>query len=340
MYNVHQTRDMCSDLCIDFTFEGHPNNGPPPACKIAPCLQCDEVNSGPYFKRFAARTRRRSGLLSKIARPCDAILIVNHTEPCPAKSGDSPLKSIQTEPTCQDIKGDLGPLRYAETTSNIFFDISFLLSSDQRLQRSTYGTCARYRLRGYTTGFWNDISERLGAPWKTAAYFSIIVVCLGGVAVFLLWSTTCVAYRQNVWTAMAIAMALCGVLELLTLVFFAADVCPEGGCEFSDGAAAAIVSGILYLFSAVLAFKTRRPAREGRTIGCCCCPHWDIDYMLEVHPLLKEEESAADLVLLVEQGEQPTDEQEPAKTRAAEKSDDVPETFIGDLPLMESHDQG
>jgi len=34
------------------------------------CLACDEAHSGPIFKEFAGRTRRRSGLSSAIARPC------------------------------------------------------------------------------------------------------------------------------------------------------------------------------------------------------------------------------------------------------------------------------
>lgn len=43
---------------------------------------CDEQMSGPIFQEVASRSRRRSGLLSKIARPCNVILIVNHTNPC------------------------------------------------------------------------------------------------------------------------------------------------------------------------------------------------------------------------------------------------------------------
>lgn len=40
----------------------------PPSCKLNDCLQCDEDHAGPVFKRFAARTRRRSGLISAIQR--------------------------------------------------------------------------------------------------------------------------------------------------------------------------------------------------------------------------------------------------------------------------------
>jgi len=38
--------------------------------------------SGPIFQEVAARSRRRSGLLSKIARPCNVILIADHANPC------------------------------------------------------------------------------------------------------------------------------------------------------------------------------------------------------------------------------------------------------------------
>jgi hypothetical protein len=82
IYNGFNTRDKCLGTCIQFTLDELPNNAPPPQCTIADCLLCDEIESGPLFQKVAARSRRRSGLLSKIARPCDAILLVNHTAPC------------------------------------------------------------------------------------------------------------------------------------------------------------------------------------------------------------------------------------------------------------------
>ena len=83
MYNVFNTRDNCLGICLEFTFLGDgANNGPPPECRIANCLLCDEQMSGPIFQTVAARSRRRSGLLSKIVRPCENLLIVDHQEPC------------------------------------------------------------------------------------------------------------------------------------------------------------------------------------------------------------------------------------------------------------------
>ena len=61
----------CITSCI--THLNDPNNGNPPACALNPCLQCDEDKAGPIFSQFAARTRRRSGLVSEIIRPCDTI---------------------------------------------------------------------------------------------------------------------------------------------------------------------------------------------------------------------------------------------------------------------------
>ena len=37
--------------------------------KLNPCLECDEVKSGPLFKYYAGRTRRDSGIVSSIPRP-------------------------------------------------------------------------------------------------------------------------------------------------------------------------------------------------------------------------------------------------------------------------------
>jgi len=61
----------CMASCISHLTDA--NNGPAPLCELNPCLQCDEDRAGPVFSAFAARTRRRSGLLSEIIRPCDTI---------------------------------------------------------------------------------------------------------------------------------------------------------------------------------------------------------------------------------------------------------------------------
>ncbi|GMH59412.1 hypothetical protein TrLO_g10035 [Triparma laevis f. longispina] len=59
----------CAGICIKNLFAD--NNGPPPACELNDCLQCDEDEAGPLFKAFAGRTRRRSGLNEEIGRGCD-----------------------------------------------------------------------------------------------------------------------------------------------------------------------------------------------------------------------------------------------------------------------------
>jgi len=86
IYNGFHTRDHCLGTCLRFNVEGLPNNGPPPACTIAECLLCDETESGPLFQKVAARSRRRSGLLSQIARSCDEILLVDSHNHVPCSS--------------------------------------------------------------------------------------------------------------------------------------------------------------------------------------------------------------------------------------------------------------
>ena len=71
----------CMTSCI--THLNDPNNGNPPSCALNECLQCDEDKAGPIFSQFAARTRRRSGLVSEIIRPCDTIAMgINHDPLC------------------------------------------------------------------------------------------------------------------------------------------------------------------------------------------------------------------------------------------------------------------
>lgn len=69
----------CGKICASELTD--PNNGPPPACALNDCLQCDEDKAGPIFSTFAGRTRRRSGLVSEIVRNCSSIAQITH-DPC------------------------------------------------------------------------------------------------------------------------------------------------------------------------------------------------------------------------------------------------------------------
>mmetsp|Transcript_21498 Transcript_21498/g.36005 ORF Transcript_21498/g.36005 Transcript_21498/m.36005 type:complete len:285 (+) Transcript_21498:82-936(+) len=82
---------VCTKTCLGKLQE--PNNGPPPACTLNECLQCDEDEAGPIFSAFSGRTRRRSGLLSEIVRPCESIARINIYDPC-------------TNPSCGCSTGD------------------------------------------------------------------------------------------------------------------------------------------------------------------------------------------------------------------------------------------
>jgi hypothetical protein len=42
-------------------------------CEINGCLKCDEKESGRIFKKYAGRTRRNSGIIGAIKRPCGSI---------------------------------------------------------------------------------------------------------------------------------------------------------------------------------------------------------------------------------------------------------------------------
>ncbi len=94
-YNGDNTKLLCRNICLrDYgkgsllrglanilagRYEGGNTIKLPNGKEVLrPCLACDEYRSGPAFKYGAGRTRRASGLLSRIKRPENEIFWVNH----------------------------------------------------------------------------------------------------------------------------------------------------------------------------------------------------------------------------------------------------------------------
>ena len=75
-YDAMSDASGCAAICVKDIAQPY---NIPPSCKLNDCLQCDEDGAGPLFKRFAGRTRRRSGLISAIQRPCSSV--ANLTQP-------------------------------------------------------------------------------------------------------------------------------------------------------------------------------------------------------------------------------------------------------------------
>jgi len=86
-YDSANTQKKCSDTCI--TKPSRPNNGDPPSCPLDVCLECNEIENGPVFAGLGGRTRRNSGLLSMIVRPCSQLLELSHPDPCPQTENPS-----------------------------------------------------------------------------------------------------------------------------------------------------------------------------------------------------------------------------------------------------------
>lgn len=80
--NTKHTARKCSRHCIPFVISGRGPNKDEPGCPMETCIECDEVHSGPNFKRFSGRTRRNSGLRSNIARPCSEMVVLEQRDPC------------------------------------------------------------------------------------------------------------------------------------------------------------------------------------------------------------------------------------------------------------------
>lgn len=289
MFNVFNTRDHCFDVCIDFTFFGDgANNGPPPECKVANCLLCDEQMSGVIFQTEAARSRRRSGLLSKIARPCDVILIVDHKPPCnvtqaavangarylqSSQKPETPEKWRTPEPTetCVFITEDLGLGGYAATKSNNWIIPEFLLSQEEQIYTSLYATCIRYSFSKVQSGFWQLQRDIFGPAYKSARAFALIAILVGAVCLVFMWVSSCFAYQIVFWKWMTGLLAACGLFEFLTMVFFASDVC-QYGCTFGQSAAFAIVAGILWWMAAFFCFQAPPFDKTLPRARTCCCP--------------------------------------------------------------------
>lgn len=83
-WNTINTQRFCLDICLELVAQGTPNNGAAPECALNECINCDELNSGPLFVKYAGRTRRNSGMLSSIARSCAELILLPQTDPCDA----------------------------------------------------------------------------------------------------------------------------------------------------------------------------------------------------------------------------------------------------------------
>lgn len=81
-YNTRNTAKHCMGHCAPFLLSGRGPNRDEPGCPLETCIHCDEIHSGPNFKRFAGRTRRNSGLRSNIARPCSEMVVLEQADPC------------------------------------------------------------------------------------------------------------------------------------------------------------------------------------------------------------------------------------------------------------------
>jgi len=83
MANGENTGQRCTLPCAAAEIQNYAHNGPAPDCALNGCLACDQEQSGDVFERYAGRTRRRSGILTTIARPCEDVVLIDHDYACP-----------------------------------------------------------------------------------------------------------------------------------------------------------------------------------------------------------------------------------------------------------------
>lgn len=247
--------------------------------------------SGPYFQTVAARSRRRAGLLSKIVRPCESILIVDHKPPCNVTRENlneqrrlqgshvtkpivAPEKFRPPAPTetCVYITTGLGLRGYEGTKENTFLIPKGLLSGLEREKISRYGTCYAYEFNNVMGGFWKSQKEIFGSAYNAAFTFGVIGNILGFICTVLVWcAACCVATKARFWTIMAYIFALIGLFMIWTLIFFASDVC-ENGCTFGPSAGYAVASGLIWWLAAGASFSADPVDKRIPKASCCCCP--------------------------------------------------------------------
>jgi len=92
--NGENTAQRCAIPCTAMELQNYNNNGAAPECSLNSCLACNAESSGSVFDKFAGRTRRRSGVLSTIARSCEESIIIDHGYACPY--GTSGVAALQT----------------------------------------------------------------------------------------------------------------------------------------------------------------------------------------------------------------------------------------------------
>ena len=151
-----------------------------------------------------------------------------------------------------EFKGDLGLISFEDRRDNTGL---FGSADEGSLYVSLYGTCNRYDAKRVKAGFWKDVTDgTLGTPWRAASSFAMISSILGTICWIFLWTAACVAYPRAFWNAMCALLALCGLFDLLTLVFLASPACNEG-CSLQYAGYVAIVSGVVFWITAVLCWK-------------------------------------------------------------------------------------
>ena len=97
MYNGENTGQKCTLPCAAAEIQNYAHNGPAPECALNGCLACDEEQSGDVFRRIAGRTRRRSGILTTIARPCEEMVMIDHDYACPGQAEAAGSVSVMEE---------------------------------------------------------------------------------------------------------------------------------------------------------------------------------------------------------------------------------------------------
>lgn len=94
----------------------------------------------------------------------------------------------------------------------------------------------------------------IDAAWNFSKVAAFLSLMLGGAGAMFLWFSSCFVYKKNVWRWAGYELLSAAILQALTFVWFATELCQTNTCSLQYGARADILACILWGAAAFIIF--------------------------------------------------------------------------------------